>query len=227
MKTLFTIFLLLFSVSLFAAANANDNDTIIPTLDGNPVTMGTTGSTGASTVGTTTGTTVTTTPNTEEATTPMMELSTDGYKATFKGYKLQQKMEKVMTKDAIKKDAKELGQKVEVIIKACKAKMFAASTQADYTAQNICFANKIITMDEGKHKFILSTIVAQCEAAWGSNGALEVVQRKYLCYRNALRAALKTSKGLVIGWGAQEQKLEYDLVPIEKSQIESGETTPQ
>jgi hypothetical protein len=216
MKTLFTIFLLLFSVSLLAAGNDNDGMGPDNPVTGVPVTTGSAGSN--STVGVSTGTEATI----NEATTlPIIELSTDGYKATFKEIPLTQKTEKTLTKAAIKKDAVELSDKMETIIKTCKVKTYA--TTQDYNAKNTCFFKMAKEMNEGKHKFILSTIIALCAASndTASDDPKYSAQTKYLCYRNVLRAVLKTKKGFVIGWGNKEKSAPYPATAIESEKINS------
>ena len=171
---------------------------------------------------------------TSEPTITAVTLDSDGYKVEFKEFKAKQKIQKALTKAAIKEDAKNLGLKIQAIIKGCKAK-----TVKDYNSANTCFYTKIALMDSGKHKFILSTIVAQCETAWtldGSNKdpytAQNMAQRKYLCYRNALRAQLKTTKGLVIGWGSDDEQAPYstDMISCSNSrykQCVDGEPMPE
>ena len=239
MKKIFTISMLLLSVSLFARDNdnditgrrGNDNDIITPVLDSTSGTTGTTGT--SSTVGTMVGThTDTFTSNlTAENTTPIIELNTDGYKAEFKEYRSQQKIAKAIDKAAIKEDAKKFGKEISAIIKGCKisfvGNLIGTAPAKDYNAKNICFLNKIRTMNNEKHRFILSTIAAGCEASYeGYNTDQYTMQRKYLCYRNALRAAIKTRKGLVIGWGDKDENTDYIIKPIESSTIEGDSHTP-
>lgn len=223
MKTLFTISMLLFSVSAFALINANDINHAPNANDINPVT-GTTGSS-TSTVGTSTGTT---TPTTDATMVPTIDVGPDGnYKASLKERKLAIKAEKAITKAEIKDDAAVLGKEIEAIIKNCKTKMFGAAIK-DYQTKSMCFENKINTMNNERHRVILSAIIIECNTSYDyaitdtdRDMYLYMMQRKYLCYRNALRAALKTRKGLVIGWGDKESNMPYVVKSVESSTIES------